>query len=141
MRLFKNLFMINRFFKLITFFITFYTTNNLYVLGLDKTPYLLKEKENAYNFEKVYFQNSIPYRKYDSIKSQLKVIFGYSPHEPEKSFYPDLSIINSSNSIRRLYKSKLDNMTIRKFTYIIKNESSTYSIENDSSFWINELEE
>ena len=132
MRLFKNLFQLNVFLKLFPLLITFYNINNLFALELDKNQYTSKLKENAFNFEKVYFQNSIPYQKYDSFKSQLELIFGYSSFEPEKSFYPDTVIIDSSNSIRKLYKSKLDDMTIRKFLY---------NIVHESSFRINEVED
>ena len=123
MRLFKNLFQLNVFLKLFTVLITFYSINNLFALELDKNQYTLKLKENAFNFEKVYFQNSIPYQKYDSFKSQLELIFGYSSFEPEKSFYPDTLTIDLSNSIRKLYKSKLDDMTIRNLLYNIVYES------------------
>ena len=132
MKLFKNLIKTNLFLKFFTVLISLYSINNLFALELDKNQYTLKLKENAFNFEKVYFQNSIPYQKYDSFKSQLELIFGYSSFEPEKSFYPDTVIIDSSNSIRKLYKSKLDDMTIRKFLY---------NIVHDTSFRINDVEE
>ena len=132
MRSSKNLLKPATFLKFFIVLITFYNINNIFALELDKNKYTLKEKDNDFNFEKVYFQNSIPYQKYDSYKSQLKLIFGYSSFYPEKSFYPDSLIIDSSNSIRRLYKSKLDDMTIRKFLY---------NIEYESSFRINEVEE
>ena len=128
MRLFKP----DLFLKFFIVLMNFYNINNLFALELDKNKYTLKEKENDLNFEKVYFQNSIPYQKYDSYKSQLKLIFGYSSFDPEKSFYPDSLIIDSSNSIRKLYKSKLDDMTIRKFLY---------NIVYESSFRINDVEE
>ena len=128
MRLFKP----DLFLKFFIVLMNFYNINNLFALELDKNKYTLKEKENDLNFEKVYFQNSIPYQKYDSYKSQLKLIFGYSSFDPEKSFYPDSLIIDSSNSIRKLYKSKLDDMTIRKFLY---------NIVHESSFRINDVEE
>ena len=132
MKLFKNLIKPNLFLKFFTVLISFYSINNLFALELDKNQNTLKVKENVFNFEKVYFQNSIPYKKYDSLKSQLRIFFGYSSLEPEKSFYPDSLIIDSSNSIRKLYKSKLDDMTIRKFLY---------NIIYESSFRINDVEE
>ena len=132
MRLFKNLFKSDLFLKFFAVLITFYNINNLFAFELDKNQYILKGEENAFNFEKVYFQNSIPYQKYDSYKSQLKLIFGYSSLKPEKSFYPDSLIIDSSNAIRKLYKSKLDDMTIRKFLN---------NIVYESSFKINEVED
>ena len=132
MRLFKNLFKPNLFLKFFAVLISFYNINNLFALELDKNQKRLKVKDNSFNFEEVYFQDSIPYQKHDSFNSQLKLIFGYSSFEPEKSFYPDSLIIDSSNSIRNLYKSKLDDMTIRKFLY---------NIIHETSYRINEVEE
>ena len=132
MRLFKNLFKSDLFLKFFAVLITFYNINNLFAFELDKNKNTLKIKEKSFNFEKVYFKNSISYQKYDSFDSQLKLIFGYSSLKPEKSFYPDSLIIDSSNSIRKLYKSKLDDMTIRKFLY---------NIVHESSYRINEVEE
>ena len=132
MRLFNNFFKPDFFLKFFIVLITFYNINNLFALELDKNQKRLKVKDNSFNFEEVYFQDSIPYQKHDSFNSQLKLIFGYSSFEPEKSFYPDSLIIDSSNSIRKLYKSKLDDMTIRKFLY---------NIVYESSFRINDVEE
>ena len=39
--------------------------------------------------------------------------------------YPDLSIINTSDSIREGYRLKLNDMTINKTNYKIKKESLT----------------
>tara|TARA_B100000927_G_scaffold277327_1_gene258851 strand:+ start:41 stop:439 length:399 start_codon:yes stop_codon:yes gene_type:complete len=132
MRLFNNLFKLDLFLKFFAVLITFYNINNLFAFELDKNQNTLKIKENVFDFEKLYFQNSIPYHKYDYFNGQLKLFFGYSALEPEKSFYPDSLIIDSSNSIRKLYKSKLDDMTIRKFLY---------NIIYESSFRINDVEE
>ena len=123
MRLFRKLSISKGTFKFISILFIFYSINNLFAFELDKNQYILKGEENAFNFEKVYFQNSIPYQKHDSYKSQLKLIFGYSSFEPEKSFYPDTLTIDLSNSIRKLYKSKLDDMTIRNLLYNIVYES------------------
>jgi len=132
MRFFNNLFEPDLFLKFFVVLITFHNINNLYAFESDKNQNTLKIKDNTFNFEKVYFQNSIPYQKYDSFNNQLKLFFGYSSLEPEKSFYPDSLIIDSSNSIRNLYKSKLEDMTIRKFLY---------NIVHESSFRINEVED
>ena len=132
MRLFKNLFKSDLYLKFFTVLIFCHNVNNLFAFELLKNQNTSKLNENTFNFEKVYFQNSIPYQKYDSFNSQLQLIFGYSSLEPEKSFYPDSLIIDSSNSIRKLYKLKLDDMTIRKFLYNIVYESPSR---------INDLEE
>ena len=85
--------------------------NNLIVLGFEKNSYTKKENQNNYNFEELFLQNSISYEDYDSIASQLKLIFGFSVLEPEKNFFSDFRTIKTSNSLRELYKLKLKDMT------------------------------
>ena len=48
------------------------------------------------------------------------MFFGFDFKKPEISFYPDALIINDSDSIRDIYESKLNNMTINKIIYIIE---------------------
>jgi len=111
MRLFKKLTISKGTFKLFSILLIFYSINNLIVFGLDDKANSLKENQNDYDFEKVHLENSIPFEKYDSISNQLKLFFGYSSAKPEKNFFSDISIINTSESIRELYKLKLNEMT------------------------------
>ena len=111
MRFLKLLFIPKGLFKLISLLIFFYSINNIIVFGFDDRSNSIKENKNNYDFEKVLFQNSIPYEKYDSIENQLKLFFGYSSYEPEKILFSDYIIINTSSSMRELYKLKLNDMT------------------------------
>ena len=111
MRLLKKLSFSKGNFRLVSLLLLFYSTNSLIVFGLENKSNSFKENQNQYDFEKVYLENSIPFRKYDSISNQLRLFFGYSSEEPAKSFFSDISIINSSESIRELYKLKLKDMT------------------------------
>ena len=111
MRLSKKLSIYKRFLRFIPLLLLLYSTNNCIVFGFDDKTSSFKENQNYYDFEKVLFQNSIPYEEYDSISNQLKLFFGYSSNEPEKILFSDYSIINSSKSMRELYKLKLNDMT------------------------------
>ena len=111
MRLFKKLSISKGTFKFISILFLFYYINNLIVFGFDNKPNSSKLNQNEYDFEKVHLENSIPYKEYDSISNQLRLFFGYSSEKPEKSFFSDISIINTSESIRELYKLKLNEMT------------------------------
>ena len=111
MRLLKNLSFPKGTFRFISILLLFYSTNNLIVFGLENKSNSFKENQNDYDFEKVHLQNSIPFDQYDSMSNQFKLFFGYSSEKPEKSFFPDFSIINTSESIRELYKLKLNEMT------------------------------
>ena len=93
--------------------------NNLVAVGSEnKSDFLNSNRENQ--FEKIYFQNSIQYNEYDKSTSQFKSFFGYEPDQSEIPYYPDLSIINDSDNIREIYRSKLNDMTINKIIYNIE---------------------
>ncbi len=70
--------------------------------------------------DEFYSDNSIPYSEYDKAESQLKLFFGYNFDPPNNSYYPDLSIIDYSDSVRDSYLQKLNDMTINKIIYSIK---------------------
>ena len=70
-------------------------------------------------WRKIYFKNSIPFSKYDNFESQLNIFFGIHSIPLDNSYYPDITIINDSDNIREIYKSKLNHMTINKNNYII----------------------
>ena len=55
-----------------------------------------------------------------SLQNQLGVFFGYDPDNFEKTYYQDLSIIDDSDTLRELYGSKLNDMTINRKNYNIK---------------------
>ena len=53
-------------------------------------------------------------------ENQLRTSLGFYSIEFEKSYFDDLSLINTSDDIRKIYKTKLNDMTINKNNYIIE---------------------
>ena len=76
--------------------------------------------QKSYNFEVIYFQNSIPYSEYDGFYGQFKSFFGLNNDFSETSYYPDLSIISDSDNVREIYKSKLNDMIVDESIYKLK---------------------
>ena len=101
--------------------IIFFFMNNLIAFGSENKSVLFINKNSENEFERTFFENSIPYNQYDNRENQLKIFFGKwrYPNRSENIFYPDLSIINKSVSIRELYKSKLNDMAINEINYKI----------------------
>ena len=93
--------------------------NNPLTYGTENKPILLISENGDNEFEEAFFENSIPYKEYDNLNSQIKVFFGRDSNYPENSFFPDLSIVNSSKSLREVYKSKLNDMAINESNYNI----------------------
>ena len=109
----------------ISIFMMIFLMNNLIAFGSENKSYSFKNNQNDVELEKIYKLKSIPYSKYDGLGGQLKTFFGlYSPKSLINN-YPDLSIINTSDSIREGYRLKLNDMTINKTNYKIKKESLT----------------
>ena len=110
----------------LSLFIIFFFINNSIAFGSEKKSTLFKGTISDYQFEESYFENSIPYSEYDNSESQLEIFFGRwrHLHSSENIFYPDLSIINTSDSIREIYKSKLNNMAIDERNTINTNDHS-----------------
>ena len=75
------------------------------------------ENNKYFDFEQVYFQNSIPYCEYDDIEGQLKSFFGLNSDLSKNNYYPDLNIIYSSDDVREIYRSKLNDMIEEEFIY------------------------
>ena len=92
--------------------------NNLIAFGSENKSFSFKS-ENNNELEEAFFKNSIPFNEYDNFENQFKTFFGKwrYPNRYENSFYPDLSIINNSVSLRDLYKSKLNDMVINEINY------------------------
>ena len=105
MKLIKKITNLNIFKSFIPLLIVFFYMNNLIAYG----------SENK--FEEKFFQNSITYTEYDNLDSQLKIFFGGDFDRPENTFYPDLSIINVSDSLREMYRYKLNDMAINEIIY------------------------
>ena len=93
--------------------------NNLLVAKADENIYLNKSSQEEDKLNEFYSNNDLRYIEHDKLESQLKMFFWFDPENPKTSFYPDLSIIDDSVSIRDMYKSKLNDMTINKIIYSI----------------------
>ena len=93
--------------------------NNSIAIPSGEKLIFVKSKEINNKLNEFYSQNAIKYSEYDNSENQLKIFFGYDSENPEKTFYPDLSIINDSDYIRDLYGKKLKDMTINRKIYNI----------------------
>ena len=105
MKLIKKITNPNKVKSLIPLLIVFFYMNNLITYG----------SENK--FEEKFFQNSITFTEHDELESQIKIFFGGDFDRPENTFYPDLSIINVSDSLREMYRYKLNDMAINENIY------------------------
>ena len=124
MKKFNKIINPKKFKSFITLIMIFSSMNNLTIFGSEKKSALPKIMISDNKFEESYFKNSIPYNLYDNSESQVKIFFGRwrQLNRSENSFYPDLSIIDTSDSIREIYKSKLNDMSINKINIMSKNE-------------------
>ena len=94
----------------------FLSINTLKALGSEGKFYSKKNHKN-YDFEQIYFQNSISYSEYDEVEGQLKSFFGLNSDLSKNNYYPDLNIIYSSEAVREIYRSKLNDMIEEEFIY------------------------
>ena len=124
MKLFNKITNPEKFKNFITLFIIFFFMNNSTAFGSEKKSTPLKDTIINNQFEEYYFRNSIPYSEYDNLESQLQIFFGRWRYaiQSENIFYPDLSIVNTSDSIREIYKSKLNDMTINEINIMTTND-------------------
>ncbi len=102
----------------ISFIMLFFLVNNVKALGSEKRQHLFRSKIT----EKIYNQNSIPISEYDNFNNQLRTFLGLYSTSANKSYFPDLMLINDSKSFRNFYNSKLNDMTFNKNIYIIENK-------------------
>ena len=97
--------------------------NNLKAFGSENKSYSFQNIRKDAELEEIYRLKSIPFVKYDSLEGQLKTFFGlYSP-KSEINNYPDLSIVNTSDAIREVYRLKINDMTINETIYKIRKEA------------------
>ena len=108
MKLFKKLNNPLKVKSFISAFIFFFLMNNIIAIGSENKSDFPDNK-----FEENFFKNSIPYSAYDNLESQFEVFFGRNSDLNENIFYPDLSIISTSDSIRETYRSKFNDMVIK----------------------------
>ena len=116
MKLFKKITYLDKYKSFLSLITIFFLMKNLTTFGSENKSFSIKSNNNGNEFEKTFFQNSIQYSSYDNSESQLEIFFGRwrDPNRSENIFYPDLSIINDSDSLRQLYKSKLNDMLINE---------------------------
>ena len=119
MYLFNLIFHSKYFKKFISLSVIFFFLNNLLVAKAVENTYLNKSSQEEDILNEFYSNNDLTYVEHDKLDSQLKLFFGFDPENPKTSFYADLSIIDDSVSIRDMYKSKLNDMTINKIIYSI----------------------
>ena len=105
-----------------SFFIILFSINNLMAKGSERLNYIFERRQKDIMIEEIYKNILIPHDEYDKFQNQLRTFFGMYSVSSDKSYYPDLMLINDSRSIRKIYKYKLKNMTINKNNYIIKNK-------------------
>ena len=110
----------NRFKNYISLFLILFFINNLLPNKAEEKTYSLEKRQIDFEIEKFYYKDSINYFEYDSLKKQLGVFFGYEPDNFERTYYQDLTIIDDSDTLRELYRSKLNDMTINRKNYNIK---------------------
>ena len=110
MKLFKKLTNPVKVKSFISAFIFFFLMNNIIAIGSENKSNF---PDNESKFEENFFKNSIPYSAYDNLESQFEVFFGRNSDRNENIFYPDLSIISTSDSIREIYRSKFNDMVIK----------------------------
>ena len=106
-----------------SFFLLIFLISPSHANGFQRTKYLFESSKKDTLIDKIYNENSMPYGEYDDFNNQLRTFLGLYSVTSEKSFFPDLMIIDNAVSIRKIYKSKLNNMTINQNNYIIKNKS------------------
>ena len=96
--------------------------NDFLFFKSEANSYLVESRREENLLEGFYSDNSITYNEYDKVESQLKLLFGHNIEPPNNYYYPDLSIIDYSDTVRDSYLKKLNDMTINKIIYNIKNE-------------------
>ena len=101
---------------LVFMFGIFLLSNSLRVFASNEKFYL-KKNRTTYDLEQVYYQNSIPYHEYDNFSRQLQTFFGLKSDHSKTKHYQDIHIISDSESLREIYKSKLNDMIIDKYIY------------------------
>lgn len=88
--------------------------NNLFVAEANQNKYLMTSIDEEIKLKEFDFESKINYSDHDNFSNQLKIFFGFDPENPGISYYPDALIIKDSDSVRDIYKLKLNDMTLIK---------------------------
>ena len=95
-------------------FLMFFCLNNLFVAKADVNTNTIISSQEENKLSEFYSLDRITDSQHDKLNSQLKMFFGFDIENPETSFYKDLSLIVDSDSVRDMYKLKLNDMTMGK---------------------------
>ena len=120
MKFFKKIIISEKVRNYVYLLMFFYLFNNLIVFGSEYKSDLLKNSHKNNTLEKIFFKHSVPYEEYDNLTNQFKTFFGLYDTQSFESNYPDIAIIYSSKSIREIYRSGLNEMTLNKYIYKIE---------------------
>ena len=120
MDLFTRITSLGRVKKMISLLSILFLTNSLITIASENRSNFSKSSLTDNDFEKVYNSNTVPFEEHDNPENQFRTFFGFYSIESERSYFKDLSIEDESESLRRMYKTKLDDMTINKNNNKIK---------------------
>ena len=95
-------------------FLMFFCLNNLLVAKADVSTNTIISSQEENKLSELYSHDGITYSQHDKLNSQLKMFFGFDIENLETSFYKDFSLIVDSDTVRDMYKLKLNDMTIEK---------------------------
>ena len=123
MKIFIKLTFWQKYTRYLFLFMILFFMNDLKVMGSEGKFENAEENNKINQFEKIYFQNSIPFIEYDNYENQLNTYWGLDSHE----FFPEFPIINDSYALRKMYRSKLNDMAENKMIYNIEDKSYLYN--------------
>jgi len=112
MELFKKKIRPEKFIKCIYISAIFFFMHNHVALGTENKLNTADKNQKEYKFEEIFFLNSVPYIEYDNSENQVNNFFGLNSVESSIINYPDFSIIRDSDNLRKIYKSKLNDMMV-----------------------------
>ena len=114
MNLIKLIFRSVDFKNIVSFLLIFFFKKNLLFTKAHENKYLIRNKQEENKLKEYYFQDATIYSNHNKLGKQLKMFFGFDAGDPETSFYPELLIIEHSDSVCDMYKLKLNEMSIKK---------------------------
>ena len=104
-----------KYFKYLFIFTIFFMQNFIAIGSEKKSNNITNQKD--YQFEEIYFRNSIPFSEYDNLENQLKTFLGLNSVMSETNYYKDLSLTKDSENLRKIYRSILNDMIVKEKTY------------------------
>jgi hypothetical protein len=117
MKLVKKIIQADKLLRSLSICAIFFSMQNFIALGSEDKSNQMHKIKNNYNFEEIYFGNSISFYEYDNFENQLNTFLGLNSVISETSYYPDLSIIKNSEVIRKIYRAKLNDMIVEEIIH------------------------